>query len=395
MSLAFPQKFQNLIMNRWFIIGLFSVAAIFASIQALSLNQSAMIAGGRDYNAYNNYIIFKQSWDHLVSHKDIYAHYMTEQWDLYKYSPTFSFLFGVFAILPDSIGLTLWNLLNSLILALAVYYLPVLNQKQKALILLACLVESLTSIQNEQSNGLMAGLIILAFGLCERKQLFWAVMCIVLSLYIKIFGVVAIVMFLFYPDKWKAAIYFLFWMVIFFLMPLIVVEWYQLRFLYFRWNQTLAMDHSVSYGLSVMGWLETWFKIHANKLVVIAIGGILLMLPMVFIKNYKNYIFRLLMLCSVLIWIVIFNHKAESPTFIIAMSGVAIWFFSKKPATLDWVLFVSAILLTSLSPSDLFPKPIRKAWVEPYVLKALPCILIWGKILYEMVWEEGKKGRSE
>lgn len=377
----------NSLLSQRFIIGLYLAAAIFASIQALSLTSIQMIHGGRVYNGYNNYTIFKQSWFHLIEHKDLYAHYMTEQWDLYKYSPTFSFLFGAFASLPDSLGLSLWNLINSLIIAIAVCYLPQFSWKQKGWILIACLIESLTSMQNEQSNGLIAGLIILAFGLAERDKIFWAIGCIVLSLYIKIFGVVAMALFLFYPQKWRAALYFIFWMIFLFLLPLVVVEWYQLKFLYFRWNQTLAMDHSASYGLSVMGWLESWFGVKWNKTYIAAAGAVLFMIPMAFINRYRELTFRLLALCSVLIWIVIFNHKAESPTFIIAMAGVAIWFFIKtKPDYWDIILFVLAIILTSFSPSDLFPKPIRKAWVEPYVLKALPCILIWGKIWLEMVW---------
>ncbi|MDQ3018032.1 MAG: DUF2029 domain-containing protein, partial [Bacteroidota bacterium] len=197
------------ITDQRFILGLFTLSAVFASLQALSLDNSAMISGGKDYSAYNNYIIFRQSWFHLIQHKDLYSHFMVEQWDLYKYSPTFSFLFGAFSYLPDSIGLICWNTINSLLLAIAIYALPMLNQKQKAFILLACLIESLTSLQNEQSNGLMAGLIILAFALCERQKFFWAMMCIVLSIYIKIFGVVALMLFIFYPQKWKTALYFI------------------------------------------------------------------------------------------------------------------------------------------------------------------------------------------
>src|SRR5688572_399099 len=151
---------------------LFAATAIVATAQSLFLGQKKYLAGGIEYNTYNNYTIFKQSFFHLLDEKDIYFPYPLEHWDIYKYSPTFSLLFGAFAVLPDAIGLTLWNLLNALILVIAVYYLPLLTPKQKGLILLACVIESMTAIQNEQSNGLMAGLIILAFGLCERKQLF-------------------------------------------------------------------------------------------------------------------------------------------------------------------------------------------------------------------------------
>ena len=37
-----------------------------------------------------------------------------------------------------------------------------------------------------------------------------------------------------------------------------------------------------------------------------------------------------------------------------------------------------------MSPSDLFPAYLRKEWVQPYALKALPVTLIWLKLCYEM-----------
>ena len=95
--------------------------------------------------------------------------------------------------------------------------------------------------------------------------------------------------------------------------------------------------------------------------------------------------FRYLLICSILLWIVIFNHKAESPTFIIAMTGVALWFVKSKKSSLNIILFVSAVLLTSLSPTDLFPKYLKEEFVVPYTLKAFPCILIWLKITYDMI----------
>jgi hypothetical protein len=380
------QRLLHWISNYRIILLLFAATALVASAQSLFLGQKKYLAGGIEYNTYNNYTIFKQSFFHLVDEKDIYFPYPLEHWDIYKYSPTFALLFGVFAVLPDAIGLTLWNLLNALILVLAVYYLPRLTAKQKGLILLACVIESMTAIQNEQSNGLMAGLIILAFGLCERQRLFLAALCLVITVYIKIFGFVAFSLFLFYPGKIKMALYTLFWMIVLFVMPLIAIDFYQLKFLYKSWGVMLSQDHSVSQGLSVMGWLESWFSIKANKLWLAFSGAILFLIPFVKINRYKNYGFRLLGLCSVLIWIVIFNHKAESPTFIIAMAGASLWYFMRRRGIVDTLLFLCAILLTTLSPTDLFPPVIRKSLIEPYVLKAVPCILIWGKIIFEMMW---------
>ena len=49
------------------------------------------------------------------------------------------------------------------------------------------------------------------------------------------------------------------------------------------------------------------------------------------------------------------------------------------------VSLVLAFVLSSLSPSDLFPAYLRKEWVQPYALKALPVTLVWLKLSYEML----------
>ena len=46
---------------------------------------------------------------------------------------------------------------------------------------------------------------------------------------------------------------------------------------------------------------------------------------------------------------------------------------------------VFAFILTSMSPSDLFPAFLRKTYVHPYALKALPCVVIWLTLIYEMI----------
>jgi hypothetical protein len=64
---------------------------------------------------------------------------------------------------------------------------------------------------------------------------------------------------------------------------------------------------------------------------------------------------------------------------------VAIWFMNlNRPVTgFEIFLLVFAIIITSFSPSDLFPRFINRTYIQPYKLKALPCLLIWLKIIYE------------
>jgi hypothetical protein len=101
-------------------------------------------------------------------------------------------------------------------------------------------------------------------------------------------------------------------------------------------------------------------------------------------------------LASVLIFTVIFSSGSESPTYIIAFVGVAIWFvIQPKPISNFYVaLLIFAFLLTSLSPSDLIPTYLKDNYIRPYALKALPCVLIWLAIVYEMLINKFKNYRS-
>jgi hypothetical protein len=177
------------------------------------------------------------------------------------------------------------------------------------------------------------------------------------------------------------------------LMPLIVVSPQQLLHLYASWWDLLSTDFATSSGLSVMGWLQSWFHLVPPKNIVVLGGIVLFCWPLLLARRYGDAHFRLLFLCNVLVWVVIFNHKAESSTYIIAMCGVALWFFSQDASRLNIALVSLAFIFTSLSPTDVFPRSLSAAFFVPYTIKAVPCIAIWGKIIYELV-AEGSRPRA-
>jgi len=359
---------------------LYLLICLIAAAQGLFAPEKFYVPGGAAYTNYNNYVIFKYSFFHLLHGKDLYQLYPAEHWDLYKYSPSFSICFGLLAWLPDAAGVILWNLINALTLYAGLRMLPGLDDKKKSWILLFCLPELLTSIQNTQSNGLIAGLIIMALALAERSKYFLSALCIVFSVYIKIFGVVAFVFYLFYRGKPRLIAYSLFWMAVLALLPLLVVDIHQLSFLYRSWGHLLQDDRSASMGISVMGLLQSWTHLDVPKNGVTLAGILLFCIPLINIRRYRDYTFRLLMLASVLIWIVIFNHKAESPTFIIAMAGIGIWYFAQPYSKVNLALLLLAFLLVSLSISDLVPSSVRNGFVARYNIKALMPVLIWCKL---------------
>jgi len=240
-------------------------------------------------------------------------------------------------------------------------------------------------MQNEQSNSLIAGLIILSFCFLEKDKYFFASLFIVFSVFIKLFGIVGFALFLFYPKKWELILYSAFWSIFILAIPLIFIDFIQYKFLISSFVNMLTNDYSLSYGYSVMGWLSSWFGFNGNKIFIVLIGALVFLIPFYRIKEYKNYTFRFLTLTSILIWVVIVNHKAESPTFIIAMAGVSLWFITSEKNKINIAFFIFAFVITSLSPTDIFPKYLREEFVKPYTLKAFPCILIWIKIIYDMI----------
>jgi len=135
----------------------------------------------------------------------------------------------------------------------------------------------------------------------------------------------------------------------------------------------------------VMGLLESWWHLAAAKNIVTVTGIVLFLLPLIHWRRYRDPNFRLLYLASTLIWMVIFNHKAESPTFIIAMAGIGIWYFSQAPDPVNRVLLILSFLLISMSVSDLVPASVRNGLIRPYGIKAVMAIVIWLKILYEQL----------
>jgi hypothetical protein len=378
------------------IVFLYLITALISTIQSYhGIIHPATGYAGVVYHGYNNYILFKNSFFHLIRNQDLYQWYLNEQWDLYKYSPTFSLFFGMLAYLPDFIGLLFWNLLNTVPLLVGFFQLRKITDLNKVFISLFCLIELSVNLQNAQSNGLMAGLLILTFTSLENGKYFLATFLVVFSVFIKIYGGVGFIFFLFYPPKPKLLLYSLFWFLILGFLPLLVIRYDQLVYLYKSWQILLRGDQDNSIGISVMGILRAVFRINISKNYIVLAGILIYLLPFFQIRKYKFYDFRLLILCSTLIWVVIFNHKAESPTYIIALSGIAIWFFSRPRTTANIILVILAFIFTTLITGDLFPHYIRDEFFKPYCIKALMSIVIFAVITYDLLTRSFKVSETD
>ncbi len=366
------------------ILGLYILLAVIFSFLNYKKGQTKYFSETDKYTHYNNYVIFKNAWFHLQEGKNLYLHYPEKHWDLYKYSPSFAAAMALLANLPDWLGLLLWNLINVLLLFYGVRYF-IKGRPHTIFMLWFIFNELVTSVANSQSNPMIAGLLVAAFTFFEKDKVHWAAFCIVSTFYIKVFGILAALLFLFYPRKGQFILWCMAWSAVIFALPLIFTTPNLLIYQYQNWFQLLVNDHSGSYGYSIMGVLHSWFGINSGKDILVLSGLISLLVPFIFIKHYKDFQYRLNWFAAMLIWLVIFNHKAESPTFIIAFTGIALWVFASPKNNLILALAILAFVFTSLAPTDIFPLSLRKNFFEPYAIKAVPCIIIWGYLIVSLI----------
>jgi hypothetical protein len=373
------QKLAKFISNKPFVYSLWFGLSLFLVIKGVLAHQG-----------FNNYTIFKYNFLNTIHQHNLYAYQPEHYYDLNHYGPIFSIIMAPFAILPDSIGVILWVLFNAFILFKAIQLLP-LKKDQYVIVLLLCAHELMTASANVQSNPMIAALIILSFNFIKREQDFWAALMIALGAFIKLYGIVGLAFFFFSTNKPKFVLSFIFWSAVLFVLPMAISSPSFIIQTYHDWYADLVMknsgnQHSVMQEICVTGFIRRISHYDDLKnMYVIGPALVLFALSYLRIGAYKIVQYQRLILSSVLIFAVIFSSSAESSTYIIAFVGVAVWFMNlNRPVTgFEIFLLVLALLITSLSPSDLFPSYIRTQYIVPYKLKSIPCFLIWLKIIYE------------
>jgi hypothetical protein len=237
-----------------------------------------------------------------------------------------------------------------------------------------------------QTNVLIASLIVLAFTSLENRKPLIASLLIVLTVYIKIFGLVAVALAVFYPDKIRFILYTIMWTILFAILPLIVISKNELLQQYQNWIDLLRWDHEASYGVSFIGLIHSWFNLNISKIGTVIVAALIFCIPLLKLRCYKFYSFRLQILASLLIWIVIFNHRGESPTYVISLIGVGIWYFSQPANTTNKILLWLCLIFTSFTSTDLItPGWITEKYVDTYSIKAVFSIIIWCKLIYDLM----------
>jgi hypothetical protein len=376
----------TLLNNRKLIISTYIIVALISALKQILRRHD------------NNYQIFKNVFYHIIEQKSLYASYPNLYFDYNHYGPIFGLFIAPFAIMPNGLGMVLWCIFNALVLVYAISQLNLESSKIN-LILWICLHEFLTTSLGQQFNPIMTSIIILSYVLIEKEKDFWSACLIILGAFIKLYGIVGLAFFFFSKNKMKFIGSLAFWSIVFFVLPMAISSPEFIINSYSEWFARLLEKNNENgsfdsmQDISIMGLFKKILNMpNLSNLLFLIPGIVLFGLPYLRFNMFSNKKFQLLLLSSVLIFTVIFSSGSESPTYIIAFAGVAIWFIIQEEKTKwTWFLFIFALLLTSFSPSDLFPKYIKETYIKPYSLKALPCVLIWFQITYELITTQFSK----
>jgi hypothetical protein len=340
----------------------------------------------------NNFRIFRAASLNLLHGRDLYAAYPALHFDFYKYSPTFALLFLPFAVPPFWLAMLLWNALNAGALYIAMGM--VLPRRAASVARLIVFLDMLGSLQNVQSNALVAALIIFTFAAYERRHTVLGSLAAAAGAYIKVFPLAAASFAIFHPRKVRVAVALAACMIGLALLPLLVTPPATLMAQYASWRAIEAVD-ALERGFSVMELLQLLFRRDLPNLPLQLLGVAALLAPVLLRRErWSEWEFRRLYLCSVLVFCVIFNHQSESPSFVIASSGAAIWFASlERRSRWDWALLGFYVVGTVLASSDAMPEVVQRELFDPYRLKAVPCIVLWVE-LQRRLWRRSATQQS-
>lgn len=335
-------------------------------------------------DGYNNYSIFASSLKVLLSHESLYVPHPALHDDLYKYSPTFPLFMAPFTWQPAVTGLLCWNLLNALALVAAVR--AVLRDDRRVLVATAILlIELVTSLQNTQSNALVAALVVFAFVELERKRPWSAGLLIAGGFFLKVYGAAVAVLAVLYPRRVRVAGATVAWTAVLACAPLVVLSWPELVRQYAEWVG-VSETFPVARNASVMRVWARYIDADVNPLMIQGIGALIFLAPFARVRAWRDPAFRLGLLCSLLVALVIFNNSAEPPTYIIAVTGGALWYAAgPNRSRLDGALWLAVLLAVSLVSTDVYPRAWRATFAGPYSAKAVGCLLLWVRITWDLM----------
>ena len=338
-----------------------------------------------------NFDVFRAAADALVDGEDLYAKNAA---DYFKYSPTFALLFVPFTWGPGWLLAPLWSALNFGLAGWGLDRLFAHDARKKRVAQAVALAGIVVATDGDQSNLLVAGAILLAFVAYEAGRLRLAAHLVAAATLVKVFPLAFGALILVLPRSQRRPALgalggaLLTWIA----LPLVLIGPEELAEQYASWHALLGRDHG-NHGWSFMSLLQDGLGLRWSTAGVQLLALATQAFPLIMGARFgTDRAWRRTLLCSLLCFAVLFNHRAEYATFAISAVAVGVWYASSRAPPSPWrsVLVVLAIL----APGPLFTRAnadatgivaLLSAHRLFHPLRVLPLLAVWGSMQHELL----------
>lgn len=299
-----------------------------------------------------NLRVFADAANDLLHGRDLY---LGASVDYFKYSPTFALLFAPIAWLPAWLGATLWGAINFGAAFLGIDRV-VEDDRDKRLALSTALAGILLVTDGDQSNLLVIGTMLLSFAAFERGRPWHAAAWTALGAHVKLFPALGALFALLHARPLRSLGALVVAALVLFLLPLLVLTPAGLAHEYASWRRLVQWDHA-NQGWSVMHLAERIGRMPVSNALLQTIGAFVLALPALLARRLgADARWRRGLLASMLVFVVLFNHRSEYASYVLSAVGLALWVTS-APSRSPGRHAIVALALLAPGPWLAFPDP--------------------------------------
>ncbi|MGH7282554.1 MAG: glycosyltransferase family 87 protein [Polyangiaceae bacterium] len=286
-----------------------------------------------------NFHIFSNASRGLLRGENLYGAPLGQA---FKYSPSFALAFLPFAIVPAWLGAAIWSAVN-FAFAWAGIVAMVPDERHRRVALAIALAGILLVTDGDQSNLIVAGAMLLSFAALERSERSSAGFFLALATMVKVFPIVGLVAASTHKKRAATFGWTLASLGIFSLAPLAVCSPRLLALEMRSWIDLLVRDHEYR-GWSILTPIasaSSW----AGAATAMQLAGLsLATLPAVLGAHLgTDAAWRRKLASSLLVYVVLFNHRAEYASFVLTAIALAIWLASEERSAARTILVAAAL----------------------------------------------------
>ena len=297
------------------------------------------------------------------------------------YGPLFSILFAPFAWMGATVGPFVWNLFNFTLYFVAIFTLPdKYTEKQKCRTYLYTMLILATTQFSMQFNPVVAYIFVFAFSLLERGRGLWAVLLILVSGLIKVYGIFELALLACYPQVWRNATFAAVMGAALLVLPIFWTGAEGLVPHYRRWIEMLS-GHVDQFRFYSAFNIHLWHNTLTAHMVAVQLGSLAALGTLFFInwRKFGDFAFRAGALGTVMGWVILFSLSTEKHTYVIALLGFMVWYWVQpRRGWLLQTLFWSNFILLVVVPVDLLcPPPVMRYLCNTLQLNIWSFIITW------------------